>query len=478
MAEASTITYVLSDLLCEQQVTKAGKRALHAWLASRVRMPIRERLGFGCILAWAFVAGTTSIAAHAAGADTGARIDTEAARIEQQVITWRRDIHQHPELGFQEERTAALVARHLKSLGFDEVRTGVGGTGVVGILRGKSPGPVVALRADMDALPIAEQTNLPFASKAKAMWNGEAVSVMHACGHDAHVAMLMGVAQVLATMRDALPGSVMFLFQPAEEGSSQGGGAEAMLKAGVFEQTKPAAIFGLHVAPFPSGTLWYRAGPIGAAADSFHITIDGRGTHAAMPWGGTDAVSAAAQTVISLQSIVSRRIDLTKNPTMISVGTLHAGTRYNVMPSQAEVTGSIRTYSEADRTLIHELISQIAKNTAENYGTTATTKISDGYPVLLNDPALGAAMLPTLQEMLDGRVQTAPMGTGSEDFGLFTSQQVPGFYFALGTTPPNAPLAMNHSPQFTVDEPALLTGVRAMSRLAVGFLQKHCTVCE
>lgn len=396
------------------------------------------------------------------------RLQTLVKDVEDAVIGWRRDIHQHPELAFQETRTAALVAAHLRQLGLDEVRTGIAGTGVVGLLHGAEPGPLVALRADMDALPIREQTGLPFASRATATWQGREVPVMHACGHDAHVAMLMGAASVLAELRAELYGSVMFIFQPAEEGSEQGGGAEAMLAAGMFERQRPAAIFGLHVMPFELGSLHYRSGPTAAAADGFHIEFRGEGTHAAMPWGGGDSLSAAAQTALSLQSIVSRRVDITRVPAILSVGSLQAGNRANVIPSEAQLAGTIRTYDPAMRQQIHGLVKTLADSAAASYGVEASTRIELGYPVLVNDPELAKRMHASLERVAPGRVHTAPLATAAEDFAYF-AREVPGLFLALGAMPPGVRV-FNHSPNFTIDERALGTGVEVLSRLALDYL--------
>jgi len=430
-------------------------------------MPQRATLlafALGLSLAGVFTHASTP----AAGATQLLQITDD---IERQVVAWRRDIHQHPELGFQEHRTAALVAEHLRSLGLDEVKTGVGETGVVGILRGGRPGPVVALRADMDGLPIQEQTGLPFASTATAIWEGREVPVMHACGHDAHVAILMGVAATLSAMREDLPGTVMFIFQPAEEGSERGGGAEAMLRDGLFASVKPDAIFGLHVGPMPTGTLHYRPGPTAASADSFVIEMRGEGTHGAMPWGGTDSLSAGAQAVLGIQSIISRRVDITEVPAIVSVGSFHAGNRNNVVPAEASLSGTIRTFDPGVRARIHQLIAQIADGAAASYGVTAKTAIDAGYPVLVNDPELGAAMRLTLERVAGERLYEAPRATGAEDFAYY-AEQVPGMFLMLGAVPPDKPV-FNHSPNFTIDEDALKVGVETLSQLAVDFLAGH-----
>jgi amidohydrolase len=399
------------------------------------------------------------------------RIDVAAAQVEPKVIAWRRDIHQHPELSGQEERTAGVVAAHLRALGL-EVRTKVGGHGVVGILRGARGGPVVALRADMDALPVTEVNELPFRSTARGTYRGQQVGIMHACGHDTHVAMLMGVAEVLAGMRATLPGTVTFIFQPAEEAPPEGG-AKPMIEAGVLRDPKVDAIFGLHVGPGPSGQLAYRSGPTQASADNLEILVKGKQAHGAMPWGGVDPVVAASQVVLGLQGIVSRQTDITASPTVITIGSIHGGVRGNIVPDSVAMVGTIRTFSEAERAAIHERIRRTATNIAAASGATATVGIEVGYPVTVNDAALVRRMLPTLQRVGGTR---APIETGlimaSEDFSRF-QQVVPGMFINLGVTPPSLDwrtAAGNHSPLFMVDEAALVTGVRAMAHLAVDYL--------
>ena len=291
----------------------------------------------------AFVA-PVALQAQVSLAALRAEIDHRATEIAPRVVAWRRDIHQHPELSFQETRTAALVAQHLKSLGL-EVQTGVGGNGVVGILRGGKPGPVVALRADMDALPVTELVDLPFKSTVRTMYNGQEVGVMHACGHDNHVAILMGTAEVLTAMKDRLPGTVKFLFQPAEE-SPPNGGAGPMIEAGVLENPKVEAVFGLHVGPGPLGTVTYKAGPITASGDNFKIVVHGKQTHGAMPYAGIDPIVVASQIVLGLQTIVSRQVNLSSAPAILTVGAFNAGNRTNIIPDSAVLIGTIRTFDE------------------------------------------------------------------------------------------------------------------------------------
>jgi len=318
------------------------------------------------------------------------RISAAALKIEDKVIAWRRDIHQNPELSYQEKRTAALAAEHLRKLGI-EVMTGVGITGVVGILTGGKPGGVVALRADMDALPVEERVDLPFASKAKAQWLGQTVPVMHACGHDAHVAILMGVAEILAGMREEIAGTVKFLFQPNEEGSYDGrpSGAQAMIDDGVFGDPVPTAVFGLHVtSALATGVIALRPGGLMASADSLKIDIQGRQTHGSSPWRGVDPVVTAAQIILALQTIPSRQLDVTKTPAVLTIATIHGGVRGNIIPDSVEMQGTIRTHDEAVRADIWRRIEKTASAIAETQGATATVKIYQGVPVTHNDPAL------------------------------------------------------------------------------------------
>ncbi len=400
-----------------------------------------------------------------------AAIDAGADRVENQVISWRRDIHQHPELSFQETRTAKLVADHLTALGL-EVQTGVGGNGVVGILRGGKPGPVVALRADMDALPVTEVNDLPFRSAVKSTYRGQAVGVMHACGHDTHVAMLMGAATVLTGMKADVPGVVKFIFQPAEEGPPIGG-AGPMIEAGVLENPRVDAIFGIHVGPGPLHSIAYRAGPIQASADNLEILIKGRQTHGAMPWGGVDPIVVASQVVLGLQSIVSRQTDIAVSPTVITIGSIHGGVRGNIVPDSVTMVGTIRTFSETERAAIHARIKRTAENIAEAAGATATVSIERGYPVSANPAQLVSRMLPTLVRVTGSeRVVEAPLIMASEDFSRF-QEKVPGFFISLGVTSPDADfrtVAGNHSPLFMVYERALKTGVRAFASLTIDYM--------
>jgi amidohydrolase len=390
--------------------------------------------------------------------------DTLAPTIESvmpRVIEWRRDIHRHPEVSNREERTAALVAAHLRDLGL-EVTTGVAHHGVVGILRGGRPGPVVALRADMDALPVTEATGLPFASVND--------GVMHACGHDAHVAMLMGVAQVLAGARDRLAGTVMFVFQPAEEGPPPGeeGGASLMVKEGLLAgDDAPEAIFGLHVYPYPAGHLYYKTEGFLAASDRMKITVRGKQTHGSQPWAGIDPVTISAQLVLALQTIPSRQLDVTVAPAVVTVGSINGGTRWNIIPDEVVLEGTIRTYDAAMRDDLIARLRRTVASVAEASGATAQVELEQNAPVTWNEPALTRRMVPTLawaagdDKVAEGRAQTV-----AEDFAYF-QEEIPGMYFLLGvgTGPPN------HSPEFHVNEDALVTGVRALTGLAIDYLQ-------
>ena len=373
----------------------------------------------------------------------------------------------------QEVRTSKIIADHLRGLGM-EVQTGVAGTGVVGILKGGKPGKVVGLRADMDALPVVEQVDVPFKSTQKAMWDGQETGVMHACGHDNHMAMLMGVATVLSRMRAELPGTVKFIFQPAEEGP---GGAEPMVKAGVLENPKVDAVFGLHVVPYTSGTIVYRSGPLMASADEFTIEITGRQTHGAMPWSGVDPIVIGAQLVTSLQSIVSRTVNIAQAPAVVTVGKFAAGNRSNIIPDKAELVGTVRAFDQGERAKIRQRITDMATKYAEAAGGTAKVTWGLGYPVTTNDPALTERMVPTLQRVAGpGKAIVGPLTGTAEDFSYF-QQQVPGLFFFLGVTPPGqeATAAANHSPLFFADEAALPVGVRALANLAVDYLQGTVT---
>ena len=411
--------------------------------------------------------------AGAASAPASEDIAARAARVEARVIETRRDIHQNPELGFLEKRTAALVAKRLRSLGI-EVREGVGQTGVVGVLRGGKPGRTVALRADMDALPVVEPPGLPFASKVRSTYNGQAVGVMHACGHDTHVAMLLGAAEVLAGMRAELPGTVVFLFQPAEEGggAAETGGAEAMLADGAFDDPKPDGVFGLHVGPGDvAGEMSVVSGPAMAAADRFRILVKGRQTHGAMPWAGIDPIPVAARIVLAIEALPARELDIT-SPAIVTVGAIHGGVRNNIIPEEVEMIGTLRTFDEAARVALHAKLERTATKMAEASGATAEVEIFRGYGVLTNDPATTTWGRGVLERAFGAdRVHTGRATTTAEDFSYFANR-VPGMFVWLGIRDPKTPAAEaapNHSPRFVVDERGLVTGVRALAELAVAF---------
>ncbi len=404
-------------------------------------------------------------------------ISDAALRIEDKVIAWRRDIHQNPELSYQETRTAALAAEHLTALGY-EVQTGVGITGVVGVLKGGKPGGVVALRADMDALPVEERVDLPFASKATAEYLGQTVPVMHACGHDCHVAILMGVAEILAGMKDEIPGTVKLIFQPNEEGSNDGrpSGAKAMIADGAMANPAPSAVFGLHVTSGQrSGAIALRPGGLMASADRIKIDVEGRQTHGSMPWRGVDPVVTSAQIILALQTIVSRQLDPTISPAVVSVSTIHGGVRNNILPDSVSMEGTVRAHDERVRAEIWKRIDKTASTIAEAAGAKAKVTVFEGVPVTYNDPALTDWGTASLKDGLDTqRVSESRPAMGAEDFS-YLAQVVPGMFFFLGITPPDedprqAPA--NHSPLFHVHEPALKYGVRAMAYLAVDYLRR------
>jgi amidohydrolase len=401
------------------------------------------------------------------------RIDEAAKRVEPSVVECRRDIHQHPELGNREFRTSKLVADKLRQLGI-EVRTPIAHTGVVGILRGGKPGRVVGLRADMDALPVTEQVDLPFKSTVRTTYNGQEVGVMHACGHDAHVAILLGVAEVLSSIRSELPGTVVFLFQPAEEGAPLGeeGGAALMVKEGALDNPRVDAVFGLHVTSrYPVGEIAYRAGAEMAAVDSFRIKVHGKQTHGAYPWLGVDPIVTASQIVLALQTIPSRQLDVSLAPAVVTVGAIHGGVRNNIIPDDVEMLGTIRSLDEKMRSDIHERIKRTAEDIAHSAGATAEVTIENGYPVTYNDPKLTEQMGPTLRRMTADIVEMNAT-LGAEDFSFY-QQKVPGLFFFLGTRPKNQTAeqaASNHSPLFYVDESGLGLGIRAMAHVAVDYL--------
>ncbi len=400
------------------------------------------------------------------------RVDAVTAR----VVEWRRDIHQHPELANRETRTAALVAAHLKRLGL-EVREGVAHTGVVGVLRGVNSGGVVALRADMDALPVAEATGLPFASTATAEYNGATVPVAHACGHDAHTAMLMGAAEVLAGLKSELNGTIVFLFQPAEEGAPAGerGGASLMIDEGALADPAPEAVFGLHVVPGAPGTIFYRPEGFMAAADQINITLRGKQTHGAWPWKGIDVISLASAVVSELNTLAARTVDVTATPTVLTIATIHGGVRYNIIPEEVVMTGTLRTFDKEQRSLIKERIEQTVTNLAASYGARAEVTFLASGAVTWNDPALSRSAFGALEEAAGvGNVDMNRRPTTvSEDFSAY-QKRIPGVFYHLGASAAgSAPddSAPNHSPQFDINESVLPLGVRAHVLTALRWLE-------
>jgi amidohydrolase len=423
-----------------------------------------------------------ALALLAAGSFTTARgqgslvqeIDRLTSQVLPRVVEWRRDFHQHPELSNREFRTSKIVAEHLRRLGMD-VRTGVAKTGVVGVLKGAKPGPVVALRADMDGLPVTEEVDLPFRSTARDTYNGQQVGVMHACGHDNHISILMGVAVVLAGMRDRLPGTVKFIFQPSEEGAPDGeeGGAHVMIREGALENPRPGAIFGLHVWPKTVGQISTRPMGFMAASDTFKIRVRGRQTHGALPWAGVDPVVVSSQIVLALQTIVSRQVDLTVAPAIVTVGRLTSGVRANIVPDSAELEGTIRTFDPKMQEEIHSRMKRTAEMIAQSAGATAEVEITRGNPVTFNDPKLTEQMVPTLRRVAgEGMYAVALPTMPAEDFSFY-QKEIPGLFFFLGITPKEADpatVAANHSPRFFADEGALPVGIRALANLAVDYL--------
>ena len=417
------------------------------------------------------------LAASPLSAQPAARLtsdaDRRAAQVEAKVVAWRRDFHEHPELSNRETRTAGIVAAHLKKLGI-ETRTGVAHTGVIGVLKGGRPGPVVALRADMDALPVTEQVRVPFASKVRTTYNGQEVGVMHACGHDAHTAMLMGAAEVLAGMRAELPGTVVFVFQPAEEGPPAGerGGARLLIEEGGISNPKPDAIFGLHVMPLPAGQIGYRPRGLMASADLLRVTVHGKQTHGAQPWNGVDPITVAAQVLLGLQTIPSRQLDVTVAPAIITIGSIQGGIRENIIPDSVVLRGTIRTFDPAMQQDVHARIRRTAEDIARSAGARADVGISELTAVTYNDPALTTRMVPSLERVAGAsNVVLVSPATVAEDFSYY-QQKVPGLFVFLGIAPKDDPAksAPNHSPLFYVDESALVSGVRTLTSLALDYM--------
>ena len=409
---------------------------------------------------------------NAAYSDLKRDLDNQLEPLMDKVIEWRHDIHQNPELGNREFRTAKKVADHLSSLDI-EVETGIAYTGVIGLLKGGLPGPTIALRADMDALPVVEKTGLPYASKVTTTYLGNEVGVMHACGHDAHVSILMGVAEFFAKNRSKVKGNIMFIFQPAEEGPPEGenGGAKMMLEEGIFEKYNPEVIFGLHVSNGPHGYVGFAPGPAMAAASAWRVTINGVQSHGSRPWEGIDPIMALSQFINQVNTIVSRRVNIVGNPAVVSVGMIEAGTRNNIIPEVATMMGTIRTFDPELRKKIYREISQIAKGVETSSGTSIKVEFDVGgfYPVTFNNIALGERMKKSLIEASNGNFAEIPRRTGAEDFSYF-SQEIPGLYIFLGVNDPDKMnQAGNHSPYFTANDEALDEGLRSLIYMTIDY---------
>ena len=411
--------------------------------------------------------------------DWEAMVSDAATKVNDRVVELRHHFHANPELGNREFKTAKKIAEHLRSLGIDSIKEGVAHTGIVAVLKGGKRGPTVALRADMDALPVTEKTGLPFASKVTTKWRGVETGVMHACGHDAHMAILLGVAEVLASMRSQIPGNVKFIFQPAEEGAPIGeeGGADLMIKEGALGgKYKPGAIFGLHVFPAPAGAITYKAGGMMAASDGLNITVKGVQTHGSMPWGGVDPIATAAQIINALQTVVSRQVDISNEPAVVTIGSINGGNRGNIIPDKVEMTGTIRTFDMTMRDDIHARVTRTAELVAKSFGAEAEVFIRHGYPVTRNDAALTEQMLPVLNRIAAGgrAVEIKPI-MGAEDFSYYANE-IPGLFFGLGVAKDGAAegeSASNHSPYFYVNDRALPYGVEALASLALTWLHEN-----
>ena len=403
------------------------------------------------------------------------KLEKQYGDIEQKVIDWRRDFHQHPELSNREFKTAEKVAAHLRSLGM-EVQTGVAKTGVVGILKGNKPGKVIALRADMDGLPVVERNDLPYRSVETTEFLGQEVGIMHACGHDAHIAILMGVAEILSNNREKINGTVKFIFQPAEEGPPPGeeGGALLMVKEGVLQNPRVDAIFGLHInSQTPIGVIRYKSGGTMAAAQSFEIQVKGKQSHGSQPWAGVDPILISAKIIDGLQTIISRDADLTNEAAVITVGKINSGVRFNIIPETAEMIGTVRTLDQGMQELINRRMEEMVPMIAKAYGGEATIEIKNATEITYNDPKLVERMLPTLNRVAGNEnVQTQKAVTGAEDFSYF-QKEIPGFFFFLGGMTPGSTASFpHHTPDFQINDSGLLLGVRAMTEMSLDFLNR------
>ena len=405
------------------------------------------------------------------------QIDEDIQGIMTKVVEWRHHFHEYPGLSNREYQTAAYIKEKLEALGL-EVNSGIAFTGLTAFIRGENPGPLIALRADMDALPVTEKLNLPFSSKQVTTYQGQQVGVMHACGHDAHMAVLLGVAEFLSKNTDKLNGDIMLIFQPAEEGSPEGeeGGAELMLKEGIFDEEKPDVIFGMHVGNAPHGFVSTKPGPMMASSEAFRITVMGKQTHGSRPWAGVDPITAASDIITTLQTIVSRRLNILDSQAVITVGKIQGGTRNNIIPEEVFMEGTIRTFDEAYRDKIHKEITTVAENVANahNAGVEIQFAPYGRYPVTINNPELAKSLMPSLANASEGKFYEMPVPrTGAEDFSFF-AQQVPGLYFFLGVNPEGqeSPYT-NHSPYFYVDDDALDTGVKAFVHLVQDYAESY-----
>lgn len=409
-----------------------------------------------------------------ASAQKPAVFEKEITAIQSKIIEWRRHLHQYPELSNREYKTAAYVAAHLKSLGL-EVKTGIAKTGVVAILKGGKPGPVMALRADMDALPLTERANIPFASKETALYGGKTVGVMHACGHDAHVAILMATAEVLSKIKADVPGTIVFIFQPAEEGAPEGeeGGAALMVKEGVLDNPKADVVFGLHIqSTVPAGDIEYKEGAFMASADLFRIKVKGKGSHGSQPWLGVDPVVTASEIIQSLQTIVSRESDITKAPAVITVGAINGGVRFNIIPEEVEMLGTVRTLDKAMRQTVLEKIRFKAETIAKANGATAEVVIENKTLVTYNDPELTKRMIASLEKAA-GKEHVRPRAwvTGAEDFSFY-GEKAPSLFLYFGGMPEGVKAenaAPHHTPDFYIDDSKLYVGVKAFCQLVFDY---------
>jgi len=422
----------------------------------------------------ALVAVGAPVSAQTSAGDWHALIDEQAELQFDKVVEWRRHFHANPELSNREFETAEYIEKFLRDLGMD-VQTGVAHTGVVGVLTGGRPGPVVGLRADMDALPVPSRVDLPFSPDVVSEYLGEEVPVSHACGHDTHMAMLMGVAEMFAARRDELPGTIKFIFQPAEEGAPPGeeGGGELMVKQGVLNNPDVDVIFGQHIWSLaPAGQIGFKPGGILAAADQFNITVHGKQTHGSSPWTGVDPIAVASQIVIGLNMIISRQTELTKEAAVISVGRVRAGVRNNIIPETAELIGTIRTLDTAMQDKIHADIKRTAEHIAASQGATVDVDIQRGYPVTYNDPALTEQMAGTLERIGGDKTVRIDAITGAEDFSFF-QKEIPGLFIMVGGMPPDtdpSEAAPHHTPDFYIEESAMKTGVRALANLTIDYM--------